>query len=210
MEICRPLLLKELDVSGKLVSILFQDGILSREQRDDILSKSKVGTRRKVFLATLQRCFYKRGSPFDRFLKSLDNSGQAELMKKLKNPEEGLKAYQNKKHDVELELKVQKCFVRLTENIDLKGTCLLELFMQEGIIDADDMYVLSSLPPTERARQFLCILECRKHHGKSPYYFFLEAIEKEGQGYLAKEIEDITITDEDIDEYKSKLISCLS
>ena len=206
---CRQLLLIELDVSEKLVSILFQDGILSGEQRDYILSICRASTRRKEFLKTLINVSYKRGSPFEAFLKSLENSGQAELMKKLKNPEEYSKAFQNKKQDVELKLKVRKCFVKLIKNINFKGTYLLELFMQEGILNEDDLFVLNALPPTEKARNFLSILESRRHSGNSPYHFFLEALQKD-QDYLAETIKDTTITDEDFNEYESKLFSCLS
>ena len=209
IEDCRQLLLLELDVSEKLVSILFQDGILSGEQRDYIFSISRARKRRQEFLKTLINVSYKKGSPFEVFLKSLKNSDQVELIKKLKNPEECSKTFQNKKQDVELKLKVRKCFVKLIENMDLKGTCLLELFMQEGILNEDDLFVLNALPPTEKARIFLSILEGRRHRGNSPYHFFLKALQKD-QDYLAKAIKDTTITDEDFNEYESKLFSCLS
>ena len=157
----------------------------------------------------MQRGSYKGGSPFERFLKSLDDSGQTELMKKLKNPEERSKTFQNKKRDVELELKVQRCYVKLTENMLLGSTFVLELFEKEGILDGDDVFELRKLPPTEQARTFLSILECRRHQENSPYYLLMEALQKD-HDFLAKAIEDITITDEDIHEYESKLISTKS
>ena len=213
LDVCRPLILKELNVSEEFIGHLFQDDIFTNDQRDHILSIERARRRRQEFLDTLAKAKYKRKSPFTRFLQILKVTGQENLRQNLENEKNYADYKKTQKEDrdtVELELKVQKCFVNLTQNLNLESTSLLELFIQEGIMNDDDVSILKYLPATEKARRFLSILERRKHKDKSPYPYFLQALVETGQDFLKKAIEEEEITEEDFNEHESKnLFNCV-
>ena len=205
--VCRELLLKELDVSEKFIGHLYQDGILTEDQRDSILSIERARKRRQEFLRILTKSAYKGRSPFARFLQILKTTNQEQLLLKLKNEDtyaDYEKMQKEVREEVKLKLKVRKCYVKLTENLNLESSSLLELFIQEEVINEDDLSILKPFPAMQKARQFLSILECRKHKGNSPYPYFLQALQETEQAYLKEAIEEIEITEEDFNEYESK------
>ena len=156
---------------------------------------------------SLPKSKYKGKSPFKQFLQHLSETNQDNLRLLLEDESTYAKYVMGQKEDkeaIKLKLKVRKCFVILIEKLNLESTCLLELCVQEGILNDDDISVLRYLPATKKARQFLSILECRKHNGKSPYPYFLQALVDSEQDYLMKAIEEKEITEEDFEEYESK------
>lgn len=207
LNLCRTMLIEDLDVSEKFIGQLYQDEVLNGDDRDRILSIDKARQRRKEFLNTLEQIDYKGTSPFPAFLAALSASDQDEVKERLENKQSWTKYVQeqkSKRQEIKLKLQVRKSYLYIVQNIDLQGSTMLDLFIEEGIIDEDDRKIINYYPPARQAREFLSIVESKKHKGKSVYPFLLKALDKSEQNYITEKIKEVEITEEDFQEHESK------
>lgn len=178
-----------------LVSELHEHGIISDEEKDELLSTKRLRDRRRRFLSVLHDSKCKTESPYKCFLEALVKTNH-QLKEQLENKKQQEDEEEANKR-LELKLKVLKHKPTLIEETNA-SVKFLYYFEEEGLLLKNDTPDIKELSRAALMERILNVLLNRKfERGKRPFEFLLEALRKNDQADLAAQVEAVEITEED-------------
>ena len=198
--------MRHLDCNNELIASLYQDGIVSERERDVLQQIRHASQRRRKLLQILRDSTYQNGSPFDRFLHILNQTGQGALSAQLKDGRFEEDALQ--RQEIDWKLRLKKCYLLLSQDL-LVETLFLDYLCQEGILSNENLERLTLIQSPDRTTTLLRILS------HIPFFFkegtnvgkvFIEALGlplPSSESHLIEALNGVELTAEDFLAYES-------
>ncbi len=196
----QPELLQNLDVNTTLLGCLYQDGIISDEQKDKISSETDKKKKVQSLLDYLSNTRDPNASPYDRFIWLLREDGQTYLADLLSGEGDFDHQHRGVDDDMLLEIKVRKSYKEILNTITCDEVFLTH-FVQKGVLNDSDVSMIEhEVTAANKVNILLGKLKARK-----AYKHLLDILDKNGLEFLRETIENTEVSDEDIQKQKGIL-----